>query len=207
MKKLLSVLSVLSCSILCLSAQTDNTNIVSGGLPVMPPDFPTNQLQQVAGASVVASSVLNMLPAWNKNLPYFTNAHELELEISPTWKSSTAAGSTPYVSFGANYFITPSLGIGADVITFGNGTGTSDLDSSHFFGLFRKSSGNIAGHLILGGGRDNNRNQWDAEFGGGVEYRYSTGVGILLDTRYLLYPESKPIDHEFLTRVGLTLHF
>ena len=174
----------------------------------MPPDFPTNQLQQVAGASVVASSVLNMLPSWNKSLPYFTNAHELELEVSPTWKSATASGSTPYVSFGANYFVTPTLGIGADLITFGNGTGTSDLDSGHVFGIFRKSVGNIAGHLMLGGGRDNNQNLWVAEAGGGVEYRYSTGVGILVDTRYVYYPsKSAASDHEFLTRVGITLHF
>jgi hypothetical protein len=99
-----------------------------------------------------------------------------------------------------------------DLITFGSGNGSSDLDSAHGFLVGRADKGNAAGHLLLGGGRDLNRKAFDFEAGGGLEYRYSTGIGILVDTRYLKFFDTSGgfklrDDHEFLTRVGITLHF
>lgn len=207
MKRFKLILSALiALAALAASAQTNLLTV-----PATPPAFPTNQLVSAAGASAVASFALNLLPGWDKTATNSFNAHELEIEVSPTWKSATASGSTPYLSIGGAYYLTKYLGLGGDVITFGNGTGTSDLDSAHVFFLARKDMGNVAGHVLLGGGRDNNLNKFCGEAGIGLEYRYSTGVGILVDTRYVYFAKqsagSTVPDHEFLTRVGVTIHF
>jgi hypothetical protein len=201
MKRLIALIGLIA---LTASAQT---NILT--VPSTPPTFPTNQLASAAGGSAVATFALNLLPYWDKTRTNDFAAKELELEVSPTWKSATASGSTPYLSIGGNYFFTKSLGAGGDIITFGNGTGTSDLDSAHGFFIGRKELGNVEGHVILGGGRDNNRNDWCYEAGAGIQFRYSTGIGLLVDTRYVRFASklSNMDDSEFLTRVGVTIHF
>lgn len=181
-------------------------------LPATPPttDQVRSNLLGVTGASAVATFALNLLPGWDRTATNYFQARELELETGPVWKSATTSGATPFISVGGNYFFTRSIGIGGDAITFGNGTGQSDLDSAHAFGILRADKGNVAGHILLGGGRDVSLGRYLAEIGGGFEYRYSTGVGLLVDTRYVYRFESGKLrdgDHEFLTRVALTLHF
>lgn len=174
-------------------------------VPLTPPVFPTNQLISAVGASAVAQFALNLLPAWDKGATNMFGPG-LELEVSPAWKTATASGSTPYLSVGGSYFFSKLFGAGGDVVSFGNGAGSSTVDSVHVFGLVRKDMGNIAGHFILGAGRDVNLNKFMGELGVGLEYRYATGVGLLVDTRYLV-SGSHAADHSFLTRVGVTLHF
>lgn len=205
MKKLI-LLAIIAASVVA-NAQTIPTNPPTAG------DVLTN-IVVASGGSAVAQFALNLLPGWDKTATNVFGANELELETGPVFKSITAAGSTPYISVGANYFYTQNFGGGAEVITFGNGQGSSTIDSVHAFALGRKDLGNVAGHLILGAGRDINLNRFDVEFGGGLEYRYSTGVGLLVDTRYCYLigrngsaKAASKDDHEFLTRVVVTLHF
>jgi hypothetical protein len=176
--------------------------------PTNAPPFPTNQVEQVASGSAVATFALNLLPYWDKTMTNAYNAKELELIAAPTWKSVAASGSTPYLSIGADYWFTKYFGFGADALTFGSGSGSSDLEGGHAYFLGRKALGNVAGILLLGGGRDKNLNLWNVEAGVGIEFRYKTGVGFLVDTRYIRYVDSGTgPDHELLTRVGVTLHF
>lgn len=199
MKRLLTIIGL--CATLTASqAQT---------IPTEPPPFDTNAVLKAAGASAVATFALNLLPGWDKTANSFTNLHEFELEVSPAWKAVSASGSTPFLSIGGQYMFTRYFGAGGDIITLGNGSGSSDIDSAHVFAIARKDIGNVAGYAMLGGGRDVALNRFSVDFGVGLEYRYSTGIGLIVDTRYLKYITklSGQPDHDFLTRVGATIHF
>ena len=205
----LTYLALLAALVCAGNALAQNTNITAGGFPTNAPSFDTNAVITGASGSAVAGFALSLLPYWDKTMTNAYGANELELEVSPTWKSAAASGSTPYLSIGANYFITKYFGFGGDMLTFGTGNGASDLDSGHAYAILRKNTGNVAAFMLLGGGRDKNRNEWLVEAGGGLEFRYSTGVGLLVDTRYARYVANEPNlpDHEFITRVGVTIHF
>jgi hypothetical protein len=203
MKKLLSVVALLGLAI-SLQAQTIDTNH-----PPQPGDVLTNVPK---GISAVVDFGLGLLPYWDKNLTNSFNANEFVILSGPAWKSATANGSTPYLDLGAEYYFARNFGAGVDVVTFGNGKGSSDIDSAHLDLIGRKDVGNVAGFVLLGGGRDFGINRYDFEAGGGLEFRYSTAVGMRVDTRYIkLFDKFKNLtsstDHEFLTRVVLDIHF
>lgn len=205
MKKTLLTITLLIGLALPALAQTNTAPVFN---PNAPPDFPTNQLQQVAGGSAVASFFLNLWPAWDRAATgSFPSA--IEVEVSPAWKSSTAAGSTPYLSVGGGYWFSDSdklgYGVAADVVTFGNGTGGSTLDSVHLDFELRKALGNVAGHFMLGPERDSKRDRYGGEVGAGFEFRYKTGVSFVVDTRYIIYGKAASNENEWLTRVGLSL--
>lgn len=176
------------------------------------PPAPANVLSNLNAAgtfSAVAALGLGLLPYWDKTQTNSYAGGELEFEAAPTFKSATASGSTPYMSLGGQYFPARHFGLGGDAITFGNGAGSSTVDSAHAFAIGRADAGNVAGYALLGGGRQINAKRFDAEFGIGLEFQYSTGVRAFVDTRYcyLLGGRSKDGDHELLTRVGLAIHF
>jgi hypothetical protein len=192
-----------------VSVQAQGTNPIAGGFPTNPPAFDTNALTQAAGGSAVASFGLSLLPYWDKNFLAFTNKNELELAVGPAWKSATASGNTPFIDVSARYWLTKNWGFGGDMLTFGSGSGNSDLDSGHAYFMGRKASGNVAAFFILGGGRDKVLNEWAAEFGGGIQFRYKTGIGLEVGTRYVRFIEKNAanIDHEFITAISTTIHF
>jgi len=198
MKKLLTVIGLS----LCVSVQAQT-------LPTNAPAFDTNAVLQATGGSAVATFGLSLLPYWDKSFMAFTNKNELELAVGPAWKSATATGNTPFIDVGARYWLTKNWGFGGDILTFGSGSGHSDLDSGHAYFMGRKASGNVAVFFELGGGRDKVLNKWAAEAGGGLQFRYKTGIGLEVGTRYVRFidaPSSAP-DHEFLTSICTTIHF
>lgn len=184
-------------------AQTIDTNH-----PPNPGDVLTNVPR---GISAVVDFGLNLLPYWDKSDSNVFAANEIVLLTGPAWKAATASGSTPYLDLGAEYYPIKNFGIGADAVTLGNGSGSSDINSAHLDIIGRKDVGNVAGLVFLGGGRDFGQNLYDFEAGAGLEFRYKTGVGLRVDTRYLKRFEKlsgvKDGDHEFLTRVCLNIHF
>src|SRR5262249_51831678 len=150
---------------LCFTARAQNTNIVAGGIPKTPPAFQTNEIVTAASGTAVAGFALSLLPYWDKTTTNTYQAKELELIAAPLCKSASPYGSTAFLDIGANYFFTKNVGIGADIVTFGPGDGSSDLDSGHVDLIYRKDIGNVAGLVMVGGGRDKARTAWDAEAG------------------------------------------
>jgi len=189
---------------LAANGQTIDTNH-----PPQPGDVLTNIPH---GVSAVVDFGLGLLPYWDKTASNSFSANEIVLLTGPAWKSATASASTPYLDIGAEWYPAKVFGLGADVVTFGNGAGASTIDSAHFDLIARKDVGNVAGFLLLGGGRDFGINRYDIEAGGGFEFRYRTGVGLRVDTRYLKQfdkfqslGDSK--EHQFLTRIVLDVSF
>jgi hypothetical protein len=68
------------------------TNVIAQGLPATPPAFPTNLIAQELGLSAVGTFALNLLPGWDRTATNSFAAHELELEVSPTWKTGGGFG-------------------------------------------------------------------------------------------------------------------
>ncbi|PWU18927.1 MAG: hypothetical protein C5B50_07875 [Verrucomicrobia bacterium] len=165
-----------------------------------------------AGATNAANSLapfqaaLSLLPYWDKTLTNTFSAGEFTLEAAPAWKTMTAAGNTPYVSVGGDYFFKRYLAIGGELLTFGNGQGSSSLDSALANLTLRKDIGNIAGYALIGAGYDFNTDRFVAALGPGITYRYSTGIGLFVDTRWTIEGTAKE-RNGWLTRVGVQLHF
>lgn len=185
-------------------AQTIDTNH-----PPTPGDVLTNVPK---GISAVVDFGLNLLPYWDKGATNAFGDSELEIYTGPTWKAATAGGATPFVDLGADYYFVRNFGLGADAVTFGNGQGSSVIDSAHLDLLGRKDIGNVAGFLLLGAGRDFTLNRYCVEFGSGIEFRYTTGVGMLVQTKYCkLFDKvssfTSSTDHVWLTTVALSIHF
>jgi len=169
--------------------------------PPLPP-LATNAVSTLAPFE----AALTLLPYWDKTLTNTFNAGEFTLEAAPAWKTMTAAGSTPYASIGGDYFFQRYLAAGGELITFGNGQGSSSLDSALANLTLRKDIGNIAGYAMVGAGYDFNTCRFLAALGPGITYRYSTGIGLFLDTRWTIEGGSRERSG-WLTRVGVQLHF
>lgn len=190
-KKLFSI-SLLSILALAASAQISGTNLDSVNLTNVPTAFaPLTFLGEV-------------LPAWNKDLTNSFGSTELEISAGATWKSATAAGTTPYAALRGDYMFTRNFGLGAEVVTLGNGTGSSTVDSTSAYFKARIDSGNLAGYIIASVGEDYNVQQVFGGIGPGVEYRNATGFGVFVDTRVSIYGKDSK-QNGFLTTVGVTL--
>lgn len=187
-----------------------------------PPDPGTvrsNLLGTVArasGGAAIVGFALDLLPYWDRNATNSYGSGELIFGTGPAFKSATVSGSTPYLSIYSDWMPTRYFGLGVDMVTFGNGTGTSDLDSAHGYLIGRKDVGNVAGLVEVGGGRNVTWSKYDFEAGGGLEFMYSTGVALRLTTRYVYYPDkigsfsnagSNKASHEFLTELSLNIRF
>jgi hypothetical protein len=188
---------------------------------------PTTGMFSNAPVSTVIGFAFSLLPQWQRGANYFTN-DSLEIKVAPLWKTAAAAGSTPYLSAGADYWFktwttvngdsggsslavsSTSVGVGGEMVTLGNGAGSDTVDSVSAYLEARRSIGNLAGYVMLGGERDINGNRFAFEFGPGVEIRYASGLGLFLDTR-LVEPFSGGGGNgghvDWLTRFGVSLHF
>lgn len=206
MKTTIKAVAVLTLAIASLTAsgQVIDTN--------HPPN-PGNVLSNApTGISAVVDFGLGLLPYVDKTATNSFGANELVILTGPAWKTATASGVTPYLDLGAEYYAWKNFGLGADAVTFGNGTGSSQLAQAHADLIGRKDVGNVAGLVFLGGGRDFEFNRYDFEAGAGLEFRYSNGVGVRVDTRYLKLFDtfanlSGKTDHEWMTRIVLDVHF
>lgn len=166
----------------------------------------TNVLTIPTNAPGPFQALATILPLWDPSASNTFNSGELFFAATPLWKSQTASGSTPYLSTSGGYFFTKNFGAEAEVITFGDGTGKSFVDSCDVHFIARKDVGNVAGYLFGGGGRDLNTQRFLAELGGGLEYRYRTRISFFADTRYKTEFGNSAFDG-FITRVGTKLTF
>lgn len=153
----------------------------------------------------VLGFAFSLMPQWDKTATNTFNAKEGVLRVAPLWKNATAAGSTPYLATAGEYMFTKNFGAGGELVTLGNGTGTSDIDSVNFYAVARKDLGNIAGYFLIGGGRDYAASSYTFQAGPGVEIRYKSGIGLFLDTR--LVETGHKDGASFMTRFGASIHF
>ena len=162
----------------------------------------TNQTASLA----IFNAALALLPAWDPTQTNAFQANEFTLESAPLWKSVAAAGTTPYNSTEADYFLTPNIAVGGELISLGNGFGNNAVDTLNVAFTLRKDLGNIAGYLLLDGGYGFNQHRPEAAFGPGLIYQYQTHLRLFLDTRFeIAGPRSD--QSGFLTRVGLQIPF
>jgi hypothetical protein len=106
---------------------------------------------------------------------------------------------------GANYFFTRNLGIGADVYSE-NLTGAF-IDSVSANVIFRLPLGNsgFSPYGFGGGGRQFDPAEvWFAQFGTGIEYRFTANIGAFLDGRMVFPNETKYFG---VLRLGLRFPF
>jgi opacity protein-like surface antigen len=195
MKKALLTIALLAALLLPAAAQTGITP---------PPNLPA-----ITNGSDVFKFALNMLPQADLSItngPSSFQAGELEFEASAVFHTLNAVGVSPYASLGANYWFTKNLGLGGEIVTLNNGSGTSVADSGSAYMLARKPLGNIAGYVLAGFDRDFHLGENFARMGAGLEYRYNTGIGLMVDTSYLVGLKNQS-DNGWLTRIGATLHF
>ncbi len=195
--KIKSLLLILSACLLVMGA-TAQTNP-----PALPPGV---IVPSITNAGSLGMFALNILPAWDPNATNTFLSGEMNLEVSGVFHSVNAAGVSPYASVGGGYWFSKVLGVQGEVVTLSNGSGSSGVDSVSLDLAARAISGNIAGYVLAGGGRDYARNKWGGEIGVGIEYRYATGIGVFVDTRYRIEGTHSQ-DNDFLTRVGATVHF
>lgn len=182
-------------------AQTNSPSPVT-----TPPPLPFEQATNQSASLAVFNAALNLLPAWDPTQTNTFQAHEITLESAPLWKSMTAAGTTPYNSTEADYFLTRNIGIGGELISLGNGSGNNAIDTLNATFTLRKDLGNIAGYLLLDGGYGFNQRKLEAAFGPGLIYQYQTHVRLFLDTRFEI-AGSQSTQSGFLTRIGLQIPF
>lgn len=170
---------------------------------------PPPNLSAITNGSSLFANALDLIPQADLSItngPASFQGGELEFEASGVFHTLNAVGVSPYVSLGANYWLTKNLGLGGEIITLNNGTGTSVADASSAYFLLRKPMGNLAGYLLTGFYRDFNLGENYARVGAGIEYRYNTGLGAFVDSSYLASFHSAG-QNDWLTRIGATLHF
>ena len=151
-------------------------------------------------------AVLNLLPAWDPTATNTFSDTEYDIETAPLWKAMTQAGTTPYNSTEGDYFFSRNFGIGGEIISLGDGSGNSTIDTLNCNITLRKDVGNIAGYLLAGGGYDFNIGKPEGAIGPGIVYGYRTGIRLFLDTRCELAGTAKQ-DIGWLTRLGIQLAF
>lgn len=96
------------------------------------------------------------------------------------------------VGAGVNYFFTRNLGISADA--YSEDTEDTAIDSASVSFIYRCPLGQsgFAPYAYGGGGRNfENVRTWFAQLGAGIEYRFSSRMGMFLDARWVLPDETK----------------
>lgn len=195
MKKYIIATTLLIALVLPSSAQNGTT--------------PPPNLSAVTNGSALFANIINLLPQADLSItngPASYQSGELEFEASAVFHTINAVGLSPYASLGANYWFTRNYGIGGEVVTLNDGSGVSTADSSSAYFLARKPIGNLAGYVLAGYDRDFHLGENYGRIGAGLEYRYNTGIGLMVDTSYLVAFQNHA-DNGWLTRVGLTVHF
>lgn len=174
--------------------------------PLAPPATPPTSIGLSNSPFAPLNALGSILPYWDSTLTNSFSSNEFFIDVVPLWKSQTASGSSPYLSTEAGYFFTKNLGASGELVSFGDGSGSTVLDSAAILGQARFASGNVAGRLMLGPSYELPHHAFGADLGGGVDLRYQTGIDFFVDTRYRFEFESTGVDG-WLTRVGLRLNF
>lgn len=185
------ITALILCSTLCLfaffsSAQTSPTLSTNGAF------------------SQVIGFALNLLPQWNQSATNSFTSGEMEFSTAPLWKTQTAAGTTPYFSTSLADFFTKNFGAGGELVSFGDGSGSSIADSASLLGILREPVGNIAPYAIFSAGRDFSKGKWQGGIGPGVSYQTTTIFRTFIDTRFTA-EGTRNQDFGWMTRIGVTL--
>lgn len=167
--------------------------------PPAPPSINTN-----GTFGQVISFGLNLLPQWDPTATNSFVSGEIEFSTAPLWKSQTGAGTTPYNSTSLADFFTLNFGAGGELVTFGDGTGNSVVDSGSLLGFLREPVGNIAPYAIFAAGRDFAKGRWQGGIGPGIDYQTKTIFRIFVDTRFTMEGTQNK-DTGWMTRIGVTL--
>lgn len=113
---------------------------------------------------------------------------------------------------GVNYFFTPMVGIGGDVIAEDNGGDFVDSTSASLIFRFPITVAHLAPYIFGGGGRqfdgpgDSSRDGWNLHAGAGIELRLNSHTGIFLDGRHVFHIKDNGTDYAML-RSGLRFAF
>jgi hypothetical protein len=109
------------------------------------------------------------------------------------------------VGVGMNYFFTRNLGLGGDVYSENNTGAFIDNASVNLLLRLPLGQSGFAPYVLGGGGYQFDRvDGWLAQFGGGMEYRFTPHVGLFLDARLVLPEQSK---YYGVARLGLRFAF
>jgi hypothetical protein len=157
-------------------------------------------------APAIFKGISAIWPNYDPTLTNTYNAGDISAGLLPLWKTATAAGSTPYLAFTGDYFFTKHVGMEGEFVTLGNGAGKTAIDSAAVWFKARKDVGNLALNVFGGPAHDWHNGAWAVDFGVGVEYRYTTGISSVVDTRYR-NEFGHSAESGFLTRVGLKYAF
>lgn len=193
-----------------------------------PPTTPVTQSPPIPSAfeqatnqstgTIVFNALLGVLPAWDATQTNDFQSGEFTIESAPLWKTTTAAGTTPYNSTEADWFFSRNFAVGGEIISLGSGTGSSSIDTLNLSLTLRKDVGNIAGYLLadlgygfnfaetLKNGQIQAEGRFEGAFGPGVIYQYQTHIRLFVDTRFELAGQ-KNSQEGFLTRIGMQIPF
>ena len=93
---------------------------------------------------------------------------------------------------GMNYFFSSNIGVGADVYSENNTGALIDSASVNLILRLPLGQSGFAPYVMGGGGRQFERiDPWFAQFGAGMEYRFTPHLGVFLDARIVLPEETK----------------
>jgi len=167
-------------ALFCLASQAQTNTPPE---PVIPPQINTNL---ITGVGLIDFGMM-IWPSLDPTLTNTFGAGEIEFGVGPAWKAVGAVGSTPYLDIRGGYMFSRHLGLDADVITLGSGSGQADIDSASLLFKARADRGNVAAYLILGPEREFSLGNWAGRVGVGLEYRYRTKISIAADTSYIAW--------------------
>jgi hypothetical protein len=148
-------------------------------------------------------------PNVNSSLSNTFNANELVISAAPLWKTATSSGSTPYLSLEGDYFVSKYIGVGAELITLGNGEGNNDIDTMLADFTLRKDLGNLAVYALFSGGYNFNTSEPVGAVGGGISYSYSNKLRWFVDTRISFSGFTGDVkkDQGWMSRIGMSYPF
>lgn len=106
---------------------------------------------------------------------------------------------------GLNYFFTQMIGVGADVYSENTSGAAIDSASANLILRFPLGNSGFAPYAFGGGGHQfDGAEAWFAQFGGGMEYRFTPKIGAFFDARWVIPDETK---YYGVARLGLRFAF
>jgi hypothetical protein len=109
------------------------------------------------------------------------------------------------IGVGLNYFFTRNLGLGADVYSENSSGSFIDSASANLILRLPLGEGGFAPFAYIGGGRQfDMAEEWFAQVGVGIEYRFTPQIGAFLDAR-AVFPEE--VDYYGVARLGMRFGF
>lgn len=106
---------------------------------------------------------------------------------------------------GLNYYITRNVGVGADAYSEDTTGAFIDSASASLLLRFPLGASGFAPYALGGGGHQFDMDEeWFAQFGAGLEYRFKPRAGIFLDARWVIPEEAK---NYAVARLGFRFSF